>query len=181
MARGPEPKAPRPAWSTALRARRIQLNLRQEDVAARTEDLVSQGTISDLERGKTHLMNITAPRVVALADALEWTPQDFEKATGVPIWRSVDLMVSDGKQTFYVESKHVADVDVKARRRSDYPASAASTGYRIPRSAPRPIDSALLKAAEEYGDKTELAPLREYRWLRTLNDIPFKRRPVTPE
>lgn len=107
MPRGPEPKKPRPAWSTALRSRRVALDLRQEDVAARTEDAISQGTISDLERGKVDIRNLTAPRLGALASALGWTPQQMEEALGVKILRVVDTDMS------WLENGPVVLVDQK--------------------------------------------------------------------
>lgn len=85
MPRGPEPKKPRPSWSTALRARRVALDLRQEDVAARTEDAISQGTVSDLERGKVDIANLTATRLGLLAQALDWSINELQAALGVKL------------------------------------------------------------------------------------------------
>ncbi|WP_168734764.1 helix-turn-helix domain-containing protein [Deinococcus sp. KSM4-11] len=80
---------PRPAWSTALRARRVALDLRQEDIAARTEDAISQGTISDLERGKVLISNLTSTRVSHLASALNWTVAEMQEALGIRLTAEV--------------------------------------------------------------------------------------------
>ncbi len=94
MARGPQPKNPVPAWALALKMRRVQLgNLTQEEIQARAEDVISQGTVSDLERGKITLDSLNVKRASALARALEWTLSDMQRATGV------DLGISEAEDT----------------------------------------------------------------------------------
>lgn len=83
MTRGPKPRNPRPDWSTVLRARRASLDLKQEDITALTNEEISQGTVSDLERGKVELANMSTPRLLALASALQWTLGQMETETGV--------------------------------------------------------------------------------------------------
>lgn len=105
MPRGPEPSRPRPAWSNALRMRRIALNLKQEEVAARTDDAISQGTISDLERGKVDILNMTTSRATRLAGALDWTLQEMQDALNVQLVypSAIDVAVdlaSRGTQKF---------------------------------------------------------------------------------
>lgn len=53
----------------------------QEDIAAATDDMISQGTVSDLERGRVHPFNLEARRLLALASALKWNLEEMEKAT----------------------------------------------------------------------------------------------------
>lgn len=89
MPRGPEPKNPRPQWSTVIRARRVSLDLKQEDISERSHDVISQGTVSDLERGKVALDKLTAPRLAALAEALEWTVEEMEAATGLSLTTAI--------------------------------------------------------------------------------------------
>ncbi len=85
MTRGPKPRNPRPDWSTVLRARRVALDLKQEDITALTREEISQGTVSDLERGKVDLANMSTPRLLALASALQWTLGQMEIETGVQL------------------------------------------------------------------------------------------------
>lgn len=85
-ARGPRPKSPAPRWALALKMRRLELgDLTQDDVAARTGDLVSPGTVSDLERGKATLDGLPTKRAAALARALGWSLADMQRATGVDL------------------------------------------------------------------------------------------------
>ncbi|WP_380059993.1 XRE family transcriptional regulator [Deinococcus hohokamensis] len=86
MTRGPRPKNPIPEWALALRMRRLQLgNLTQEDIQARSGDTISQGTVSDLERGKITLDSLNVIRANGLARALGWTLADLQDATGVDL------------------------------------------------------------------------------------------------
>ncbi|WP_160329909.1 LexA family transcriptional regulator [Deinococcus grandis] len=86
VARGPQPKNPVPNWALALRMRRVQLgNLTQEDVQERSKDLISQGTVSDLERGKITLDSLNVRRASALAQALGWSLIEMQRATGVDL------------------------------------------------------------------------------------------------
>lgn len=73
--------------------RRLELgDLRQEDIAERTNDLVSPGTVSDLERGKATLDGLPTKRAAALAQALEWTLLEMQEATGVSLGLSPELL-----------------------------------------------------------------------------------------
>ncbi|WP_264778930.1 helix-turn-helix domain-containing protein [Deinococcus aetherius] len=80
-----------PFWAQALKARREALGLSkgekvtQEDIAARTGDLISQRTVSHLENGSVDLQGLAFGRVVALAKALNWTLPEFQRATGLPV------------------------------------------------------------------------------------------------
>lgn len=111
MARGPQPKNPVAPWSLALKTRRVQLGLRQEDVAARTGDEISQGTISDLERTKTHLSNLTYGRVRLLATALDWSPAALAEATGVQLYldgSADDVRPANLDEYVLVEARSIA-------------------------------------------------------------------------
>ena len=77
-------KVKRPLWAEAIAIRRFRLGLTQEELAGRTQDVVSQGTISDIERGKVHpLDSLSGKRLGFLIQALEWTPEQFEDETGI--------------------------------------------------------------------------------------------------
>lgn len=65
----------------ALFLRRHELGLSQEDVANEA-GVISQRTVSELERGKYGLESLTMARVVGLAKALRWTLWDLQKETG---------------------------------------------------------------------------------------------------
>jgi len=65
--------------------RRLALGLGQEDVVALTGDAVTQGWVSDVERGKVDLANAGIAKVVALAKALNWTLAELQAATGAQI------------------------------------------------------------------------------------------------
>jgi len=71
-----------PAWARALRVRRAELGISQEEAAARSE-VLNQTTISELENGKYELGNLTAARLAALARGLQWTLAELERAVGV--------------------------------------------------------------------------------------------------
>lgn len=80
-----------PPWAQAIRARRESLGtskadrVTQEDVAARTGDLLSQRTVSHIEQGSIELDNLAYGRVVALAKALNWTLPELQAATGLVV------------------------------------------------------------------------------------------------
>lgn len=81
--RGPKPKKPAPEWSQVLTARRDHLKLRQEDVAERTNGVLEQSSVSELERGESQLANLTYHRLSAYAAALGWSVWDLQERTGV--------------------------------------------------------------------------------------------------
>ncbi len=73
----------RPDWANALRVRREDLGIKQSDFPELTDDLISQGTVSDIERGKVNPLKLEARRLFAYIKALKWTPEDFFKATNL--------------------------------------------------------------------------------------------------
>ncbi|WP_168734699.1 LexA family transcriptional regulator [Deinococcus sp. KSM4-11] len=100
---------PIPDWAEALRVRRVQLGLSQEDLAARTDDLVSQRTVSALETGATPLDKMAIARVVSLANALDWSIRQMQDATGIDLGAAIPtewVQAGSGKQTL----TSVADV-----------------------------------------------------------------------
>jgi SOS-response transcriptional repressor LexA len=78
-------KKERPVWAEAIRLRRLQLDLKQEDVEALSGDLITQSTVSNIEMGKLNPSTITASRLGGLLQALRWTPQEFTEATGIDL------------------------------------------------------------------------------------------------
>ncbi|GAA4001978.1 hypothetical protein GCM10022631_10700 [Deinococcus rubellus] len=113
-----------PSWSLALKARRDDLSKKegdrvtQEDVAARTGDLVSQRTVSHLEQGTLELGSLAFSRVVALAKALRWTLPDMQRATGL------DLDIAEPEGEAVSEEIYMPEGLFEAIRRygDDYPA-----------------------------------------------------------
>lgn len=81
---------PRPRWSEALRRRREELGLTQEQVADLTaidgpEPLVSQRMLSSLEIGNVSPTQLRSDRFFALLQALRWTPEEFSQSTGLEL------------------------------------------------------------------------------------------------
>jgi transcriptional regulator with XRE-family HTH domain len=72
-----------PDWARALKARRAFLGKTQEKVAADGGDVLSQGIVTDLETGRARLDRTSAPRLLALARGLDWSPVELEEAAGV--------------------------------------------------------------------------------------------------
>lgn len=73
----------RPKSAQAIRTQREFLRLTQEELAENAGDLLSQGTITDLETGRNPLERMEIRRVAALARALKWTLPELQTATGV--------------------------------------------------------------------------------------------------
>lgn len=74
---------PTPA-SQALKMRRVELGKSQADVAF-DSGVLTQTTVSELERGKYGPEDLTASRLSALAKGLNWTVAELEKATGIDL------------------------------------------------------------------------------------------------
>lgn len=74
---------PTPA-SIALKLRRVELGKSQADVAFDSE-VLTQTTVSELERGKYGPADLTAARLAALARGLNWTVAELERATGLQL------------------------------------------------------------------------------------------------
>ncbi|WP_169311948.1 helix-turn-helix domain-containing protein [Deinococcus maricopensis] len=83
--RGRTTTRPIPHWASVLRARRTALGLAQDELAARSAGLLSQGTVSNLEVGKVHLGDLALTRAAALARALDWTLTDLQTHTGLDL------------------------------------------------------------------------------------------------
>lgn len=110
VSRGPRPKNPIPDWALALRMRRLQLGgLTQEDVQARSGDTISQGTISDLERGKITLDSLNVLRANGLARALGWTLSELQAATGINLGADKVEPVSSSEPTPVYALQQLAD------------------------------------------------------------------------
>ena len=90
-----------PDWSAALKQRRMDLELAQEDVVTRAGDAFSQRTVSALETGATYLGDMSITRVVALARALNWTLSDMQRVTGVDLGMTEATLVGEGSVDVY--------------------------------------------------------------------------------
>lgn len=108
-----------PQWAQALRARREAISesegtrITQEDVAARTGDLLSQRTVSHLEKGTIELGSLAFSRVVAFAKALDWTLSDLQRATGLDLGVA-DTVVEQGTASPIYRIQNLLDPDPKA-------------------------------------------------------------------
>ena len=71
-------------WADALKERRLQFGMSQQDVVAASGAVLYQAEVSRLERGVVHpLEDISLEKFFALLKALEWTLEDFAEATGL--------------------------------------------------------------------------------------------------
>lgn len=68
---------------------------------ARTEEAVSQRSISALETGTTPLTGMAIGRVVALARALDWTLGEMQRATGVDLGMTEATVIGLGMAPVY--------------------------------------------------------------------------------
>ena len=71
-------------WADALKERRLQFGMSQQDVVAASGAVLYQAEVSRLERGVVHpTEDISLEKFFALLKALEWTLEDFSEATGL--------------------------------------------------------------------------------------------------
>lgn len=82
MAANSLPHEQLPNWAMVLKLRRIALGKTQEQIA-NDSGVLTQRTVSELERAKYGLEDITVGRLAALARALEWTLPAMQEATGL--------------------------------------------------------------------------------------------------
>ena len=73
----------KPHWADAIKRRRQELKLSQEELALRAD--VSPSLITKLERGAHDIKKMKLENYIALLRALQWTPQEFAEATGVEV------------------------------------------------------------------------------------------------
>jgi len=67
----------------AIRVRRKELGLSQDDLAAKLN--LSQQAIAKVEKGSIDISRWPWQRLEALRRALKWTPEEFYKATGIEL------------------------------------------------------------------------------------------------
>lgn len=67
----------------AIRARRAYLGFKQEDIVERTRNVVNMRLLSRLENDHKSPSSLSISKYNALVGALQWTPTEFEDATGV--------------------------------------------------------------------------------------------------
>ncbi len=67
----------------AIRKRRKQLGLSQDDLAAKLD--ISQQAVVKIEKGSTNIARWPWQRLEALRRALQWTPDEFYEATGIEL------------------------------------------------------------------------------------------------
>lgn len=84
--------------SKALKLRRVELGKSQADVAF-DSDVLTQTTVSELERGKYSPADLTATRLAALAKGLNWSVAELERATGLDLGLSPADKILDFLET----------------------------------------------------------------------------------
>ncbi|GGO32595.1 hypothetical protein GCM10008949_30360 [Deinococcus humi] len=98
--------------------RRVELGKSQADVAFESE-VLTQTTVSELERGKYGPEDLTAARLSALARGLNWTVAELEAATGLNLGLSP---ASDDQMTVVLRPLPEglqAAIDIYGKRFSD--------------------------------------------------------------
>jgi len=73
----------KPRWAEAIKQRRVDLGLSQEELALRAD--ISPSLVTKIERGAHDIRKMKLENFSALLDALSWTPQEFAEATGVAV------------------------------------------------------------------------------------------------
>lgn len=90
-----------PTWALRLKMRRLELGKGQEDIVAAAGDLMTQGWVSDVERGKVDLRNAGFSKVVALASALGWSLTQLQRETGIDLGVMDVTLVGEGSADVY--------------------------------------------------------------------------------
>lgn len=104
-------KVKRPDWAEAVAKRRRELGLRQEDIAARTREMITQGTVSDVERGRVKPTNMTTERFNAYLDALSWSAPEFSEKTGLKVSNTPSLYPD--KPNIYTDQVALVNPDLR--------------------------------------------------------------------
>jgi transcriptional regulator with XRE-family HTH domain len=139
-----------------IRQRRLERGLTQDQLVERT-GLSSQSYLSALEKGRYHIGK--SDHFPAVARELRLSEEDIRLINPSAVFATPSI----------------SDEEVEI----DY--SASARGWKVPKQVPPPIPDALLDAVALYGDNTEFAGIKEYRWQRWMTDSPHKKRPSTPE
>ena len=110
-----------PDWALVIRARRIRLGYTQEDVQAKSGDILTQSNISDIERGKVQLENVGLVKALALTRALGWTLLELQKETGIDLGIEPDSHIPDS-----ISPRNLQLIQIKKPTRGDLQLSPAS-------------------------------------------------------
>jgi SOS-response transcriptional repressor LexA len=134
---------PMPDWALAIKKRRQELGMSQEDLAYRSG--LSQSTISLIERGIQNPLRLSVGHFYALLRALEWGLHSFVEATGLEI-----------PEAFYSKA------DALPASVKFVPILGSATGgkpfeYPIPRSLYRPGSAVYEVQGDSMDDGTERA------------------------
>jgi len=76
-------KVRRPSWADAIRKRREELGLTQEQVAELSGGSFTQRTVSSIETGVVNPLNLRSDRLLGLLSALQWSLEDLTKIVDV--------------------------------------------------------------------------------------------------
>ncbi len=83
-------KKPRPEWADAIRKRREQLGLTQEQLAEMSGGSFTQRTVSAIETGVVSPFSLRSDRLLGLLSALDWTLEDLSNIMNVDVPKKLD-------------------------------------------------------------------------------------------
>ena len=138
--RSAKPKFEPTKASLALKLRRTELGKSQADVAFDSE-VLTQTTISELERGKYGPEDLTSARLAALARGLNWSLPELEKALDIDLGLSayaddVSSVPFDPRTLFHPPAPYEDDDEIY-------------------------MPEALQEAIDRFGDEPEYAGLKD--------------------
>lgn len=81
----------KPAWAVAMKARREEVGISQEEMAIQAD--VSQSLVSQIERGVQNPIGVSVERFMKILHTLGWSPKEFTTATGLEmVWTYADAV-----------------------------------------------------------------------------------------
>jgi repressor LexA len=98
-------KVRRPSWADAIRKRREELGLTQEQVAELSGGSFTQRTVSSIETGVVNPLNLRSDRLLSLLSALQWSLEDLTKIVDVSFIPANTLQPGErvSKLRFFIE------------------------------------------------------------------------------
>lgn len=153
--------------SKALKLRRAELGKSQADVAFDSE-VLTQTTVSELERGKYGPEDLTAARLAALAKGLNWTVAELEEATGL------ELNLSSSEAIGQFLERRFPGMDWRQDAKDPPGLFDPRTLFHPPANRRREKRPLWPNLAEMIEEKQEKYPaLQETRWQQHLNQTRF--------
>lgn len=153
----PDPRAEE--HGKLIKERRLDLGLNRPAFVTQMQkhgQEITPDYLNKLERGTAPLSRASLEVREAIRIVLGFTAEKWHELTGLY------SPASEARQT-------AADF------------TPAALGYKIPKQPLPPIPDSLIDAGIIYGDRPGMEGLKEYRWQRTMERLPHRRRPQTPE